>query len=147
MQLLEFMPKYNSFENLASISECAFRGVRMTSILSPWGKESICAISGILANGHTHKFHAKYGNFENHPLSRKPLHIEQKYAEFQCPGIERECMSLLLALWPISKLVVKQSAKAHGPLVRVTGHFETSAPNYPNMTLNTHKGTVYTCYN
>ena len=26
-------------------------------------------------------------------------------------------MSLLLELWPIAKLVVKQSAKAHGPLV------------------------------
>ncbi len=63
-------------------------------------------------------FMPKYGNFENQPLSRKPLPIEQKYAQFQRPGIERKGMSLLLELWPISKLVVKQSAKAHGSLVK-----------------------------
>ncbi len=28
-------------------------------------------------------------------------------------------MSLLLELWPMAKLVVKQSAKAHGPLVKI----------------------------
>ena len=33
------------------------------------------------------------------------------------PGIESECMSLLLELWPMANLVVQQSAKAHGPLV------------------------------
>ncbi len=60
----------------------------------------------------------KYGNFENQPLSRKLLPIDQKYAQFWCRGIERECMSLLLELWPMAKLVVKQSAKAHGPLVK-----------------------------
>ncbi len=64
-------------------------------------------------------FMPKYGNFENHPLSRKPLPIEQKYAQFRRPGIERECMSQLLKLWPMGKLVVKQSAKAYGPLVFV----------------------------
>ncbi len=62
-------------------------------------------------------FMPKYGNFENRPLSQKTLPIEQKYAQFRRPGIERECMSLLLELWPMPKLVVKQSAKAHGPLV------------------------------
>ena len=62
-------------------------------------------------------FMPKYGNFENQRLSRKPLSIEQKYAQFRHPGIERECMSLLLELWPMAKLVVKQSTKAHGPLV------------------------------
>ncbi len=65
----------------------------------------------------------KYGNFQNQPLSRKPLPIEQKYAQFRRPGIERECISLLLKLWPMAKLVVKQSAKAHGPLVNVELHF------------------------
>ncbi len=50
-------------------------------------------------------FMPKYGNFENQPLSRKPLHIEQKYAQFRRPGIERECMSLLLELWRMAKLV------------------------------------------
>ncbi len=59
----------------------------------------------------------KYGNFENQLLSRKPLPIEQKYAEFRRPGIERECMPLILELWSMAKFVVKQSAKAHGPLV------------------------------
>ncbi len=63
------------------------------------------------------RFMPKHGSFENQPLSRKPLPIEQKYAQFRRPGIERECMSLLLELWPMVKSVVKQSAKAHGPLV------------------------------
>ncbi len=63
-------------------------------------------------------FMPKYGNFETQPLSRKPLPIEQKYGQFRRPGIERECLSLLLELWAIAKLVVKQSTKAHGPLVK-----------------------------
>ncbi len=62
-------------------------------------------------------FMPKYGYFENQPLSRKPLPIEQKYAQFRHPGIETECMSQLLELWPMAMLVVKQSAKADGPLV------------------------------
>ncbi len=62
-------------------------------------------------------FMPKYGNFENQPLSRKPQPIEQKYAQFRHPAIERQCMSLLYELWSMAKLVVKHSAKAHGPLV------------------------------
>ncbi len=69
----------------------------------------------LLELGHLPSCMPKYGNFENQPLSRKPLPIEQKYAKFRHPGIERECMSLLLELWPMGKLVVKQSPKAHGP--------------------------------
>ncbi len=34
-------------------------------------------------------------------------------------------MSLLLELWPMAKLVVKQSAKAHGPIVCHPGAFES----------------------
>ncbi len=67
--------------------------------------------------GHLPSFMPKYGNFKYWSVSRKPLPVEQKYAQFQRPGIERECMSLLLELWPMANLVVKQSAKAHGPLV------------------------------
>ncbi len=37
-------------------------------------------------------FIAKYGNFENQPLSWKLLPIQRKYAQFLHPGIERECM-------------------------------------------------------
>ncbi len=61
-------------------------------------------------------FMPKYDNFANQPLSRKPLPIKQKYAQFRCPAIERVYVQLL-ELWPMTKLVVKQSAKAHGPLV------------------------------
>ncbi len=45
--------------------------------------------------GHLPSFMPKYGNFENLPLSQKPLPIEQKYAEFQRPGLERMYMQLL----------------------------------------------------
>ena len=62
-------------------------------------------------------FMPKYGNFENQKLSRKLLPIEHKYAQFRRPVIESEFVSLLLELWPMAELVVKQSAKAHGPLV------------------------------
>ncbi len=63
-------------------------------------------------------FMPKYGNFEYQPLSRKPLPIEQKDAQFRRPEIGREYVYVqLLELWPRAKLVVKQSAKAHGPLV------------------------------
>ncbi len=60
----------------------------MSSILSQWVKEGVCATSGILAK-HT-SFVPKNGNFENQQLSRKP--IEQKDAQFRCPEIGRECM-------------------------------------------------------
>ncbi len=60
---------------------------------------------------------AKYGNFENQPLSQKPLPIQRKYAQFRRPGLERECVCNFWNFWPIAKLVRKQSVKAHGPLV------------------------------
>ncbi len=47
----------------------------------------------------------------------KISHYVGNRCPFRSPGIERECMSLLLELWPMVKLVVKQSAKVHGPLV------------------------------
>ena len=78
----------------------------------------ICATSGILANAKHANFMSKYGNFENQPLARKPLPIEHKDAQFRRPAIERELVYVqLLELWPMSKLVVKQSTKAHRPLV------------------------------
>ncbi len=40
-----------------------------------------------------------YGNFENQPLSQKPLPIEQKYAQFRRPGIERECIVTTFGTW------------------------------------------------
>ncbi len=33
----------------------------------------------------------KYGNFENQPVSRKPLPVELKQAQFHPPGVERGC--------------------------------------------------------
>ncbi len=71
-----------------------------------------------------------YGNFENQPLFRKPLHIEQIYAQFRRTGIESECMSLLFELWPLAKLVVNQSAKAHGPLVLAVFQEIIFAPDF-----------------
>ncbi len=43
-----------------------------------------------MANGAS--FMPKYGNFENQPLSWKPLPIEGKDAQFRRPGIGSECM-------------------------------------------------------
>ncbi len=37
-------------------------------------------------------FMPKYGNFQNRTVSRKPLPIERKLAQFRPPEIERECM-------------------------------------------------------
>ena len=52
-----------------------------------WGASlgSICATSGTLAM-------AKYGNLENRLVSRKPLPVERKQAQFRPPGVEREYM-------------------------------------------------------
>ncbi len=64
-------------------------------------------------------FMPKYDNFENQPLPRESFPIERKDGQFRHPGIERKCMCNFwnFGPWPIM-LVVKQSAKAHGPLVR-----------------------------
>ena len=66
-------------------------------------------------------FMLKYDNFENQPLPRKsfPM-IEQKDSQFRHPGIERACMCNFwnFGPWPTMS-VVKQSAKAHGPLVTI----------------------------
>ncbi len=68
--------------------------------------------------GHLTSFMPKYDNFENQPLPRKSLPIEQNDGQFRHPGIERECMCNFWNFGPwATKLVVKQSAKAHGPLV------------------------------
>ncbi len=57
---------------------------------------------------------AKYGNFENQPLSRKQLPIERKYAQCRRPGLLGQVGYL-----PRAKLVLKQRVKAHGPLVLI----------------------------
>ncbi len=43
---------------------------------------------------------AKYGNFENQPLSRKPLPIERKYAQIRRPGLEKSVYATLI--WNLS---------------------------------------------
>ncbi len=63
-------------------------------------------------------FMPKYDNIENQPLPRKSFPIEQKDGQFRSPEIERECMCNFWNFGPwTTMLVVKQSAKAHGPLV------------------------------
>ncbi len=37
-------------------------------------------------------FIPKYGNFENRPVSWKPLHVEQELAQFRPLGVELEYM-------------------------------------------------------
>ncbi len=104
-------------------------------------------------------FMPKYGNFENRPVSRKPLPIEEKKVNFNPLGekegicatfgtlangqvsssnmavlkisettARRAKVSSILTpwkgniceLWQMAKLVLKQSVKAHGPLVNTS---------------------------
>ncbi len=69
-------------------------------------------------------FMPKYGNFENQPLSWKALPIEQKKCSISTSWDRKRAYVQLLELWPMTKLVVKQSAKAHGPLVSRLVHCE-----------------------
>ena len=71
------------------MSETAARRGKMSSILSPGLGEYMCHFWNLCQ---WPSFMAKYGNFENQPLSRKPLLIQRIYAQFRRPGIERECM-------------------------------------------------------
>ena len=61
-------------------------------------------------------FLAKYGNFENQPLSQKLLLIHRKYAQFRHPRIERVCIVQLLNFgpWPSWFLSVK-AHQGQGP--------------------------------
>ncbi len=118
-QLLEFMPKYDSFEIWPVSQNRLSVEWEWAQFWAPGGKRIYVPLLEFWEMAKHASFMPKYGNFENQPLSQKPLPIEQKYAQFRRPGIEREYMWLLLELWPMAKLVVKQSAKAHGPLVYV----------------------------
>ena len=45
----------------------------------------------------------EYGNFENGPVSLKPLSVERKLASFQPRGIEKDIYVQLLGLLLIAK--------------------------------------------
>ncbi len=45
----------------------------------------------------------KYGNFENRPVSRKALPIDQNLAQFRPTGVEREYYVQLPELLPMAK--------------------------------------------
>ncbi len=85
MQLLEFMPKYDSFE-IWPVSQ------NPLSVENPGGKRVYVPLLEFWQMAKHASFMPKHGNFENQPLSRKPLPIELKYAQFRRPGIERKCM-------------------------------------------------------
>ncbi len=40
----------------------------------------------------------KYGNFENRPVSRKPMPVEQKEAQFRPQGVEIELIFAIRAV-------------------------------------------------
>ncbi len=89
----------------------------MNSILSPWGKESICATSGILANGQACKFHAQIWQFWKSTIILETAAHRAKICSISTSWDRKRVYVQLLELWPMAKLVVKQTAKAHGPLV------------------------------
>ena len=65
----------------------------MSSISIPWvEKWSICSFRHFFQ---IPGFMLKYGDFENRPVSRKRLSVEQKYAYFWPPGVEREHLAAL----------------------------------------------------
>ncbi len=117
VQLLKFMPKYDSFEIWPVSQNPLSVEWEWAQFWAPRGKRVYVPLLEFWPMAMHASFMPKYGNFENQILSRKPLPMEQKYAQFRRPGIEREGRSLLLELRPMANLVVKQSAKAHGPLV------------------------------
>ncbi len=110
------MPKYDSFEIWPLSQNPLSVEWEWAQFWAPEGKRVYVPLLEFLPMAKHASVMPKYGNFENQPLSRKPLPIEQKYAQFRRSWIQRECMSLLLELWPTAKLVVKQSAKPMGLL-------------------------------
>ncbi len=62
-------------------------------------------------------FMPKYGNFENQPLSWKPLPIEQKYAQFRHPGIERGCMCNFWNFGPWPSWLLSRAPRPMGLLL------------------------------
>ena len=63
------------------------------------------------------EFHAQIWNFENQPFSWKLLPIE-KICSISTSWVRKRVYVQLLELWPMTKLALKQSVKAHGPLVK-----------------------------
>ncbi len=66
---------------------------------------------------HLPSFMPKYGSFDNRHVSRELLLIQWKISSISTPEVEMENYVQLLKLWQMVKLVLKQSGKAHGPLV------------------------------
>ncbi len=88
------------FLKSARISQTTACRLKVISISVLWGRrEYMCNFCKF---GKLPSFTLKYGNFENRPISRKPLPVEEKYAQFQPLGVERVHVQLL-ALWPIAK--------------------------------------------
>ncbi len=111
-QWLSFMPKYyGNFEN-RPVSLKPLPVEQQYAQFRSLGVEGGYIHVQILTLWPMAKFLAKYGNFENRPISRKPLPVEQKKAQFWPLG-----KGVYLEFWQMAKLVLKQSAKAHGPIV------------------------------
>ncbi len=105
----------------ASISETAVRRVRMSWTLSPVGERDtlICATSGILANSQTCKLHGQIWQFWKSAIISETAADRAKRCSISASWDRKRVYVQLLELWPMAKLVVKQSAKAHGPLVYI----------------------------
>ncbi len=97
------------FWKLAHISETAARRAKISLISTTWSRrECMCHFWNF---EQWPSFMAKYGNFENQPLSQKLLPNMLNW-------VTKKVYVQLLELCPMAKLVLKQSVKAHGPRVR-----------------------------
>ncbi len=66
----------------ACISETAVNRVKYVQFLPLGENEGFMHKRDFWNFFHRPSFMLKYGNFENHPVSRIPLSIEQKYVQF-----------------------------------------------------------------
>ncbi len=71
-------------------------------------------------------FMPKYGNFENQPLSSKTTAHRATICPISTSWDRTRVYVQVLEVWPKAKLVVKQSAKAHVPLIFLCDHFQLS---------------------
>ncbi len=111
-----FMPKYGNFRNRSVSRKLLHNQSENHLHYNRRGRKRVYMYVELwsMAKFHTH---ANIAILKNQPASRNCCSYSENKLKF-APGIERECM---YNLWNLAqracKLVLKQSIKAHGPLV------------------------------
>ena len=113
--LAKFHAQRWQFWKSSCILETAVRRVRMISISSPWVRKRIYV--PLLESWPMAKFQGQIWQFWKSAIISETAAHTVKICSISTSWDRKRVYVQLLELWPMAKFVLKQSVKAHGPLV------------------------------